>query len=47
MPHVALGFPEFTRFFNSDFSKKLRFEHESHGDNWHKATYTYLTPPQL
>ncbi len=40
-----LGFPEFTRFFNPDFSGKLHFEHESRDDNWHTVKYTYLTLP--
>ncbi len=36
------GFPEFTRFFNPDYSGKLLFLHEALGDNLHKRGCTGL-----
>jgi len=37
---LDLGFPEFTRFFNPDYSGKLLFLREPPGDNWRKEART-------
>lgn len=45
MAFTALGFPEFTRFFNPDYSGKLQWMHEVHDDNWHRRVCICQAPP--